>query len=631
MAMNFDFSGIATKYDVKCADGLTIKRGAFKHCDGKKVPLVWSHRHDGPKSVLGYAILQHRDDDVACYCSLNDSDEGKDARIRVEHGDLDALSVYANHLRKNGSDVVYGDIKEVSLCIAGANPSAHIDHVVLAHGEESESEAIIYTDEYIDERPGELYELSHYDDEDDEDSDYDLDDEEDDDEDDDEDDAENDLEHADDDATVQDILDAMTDEERAVALFMYELGKKEGANGDSVKHSDEGGNEDMNVFDKKEIKSSELRHADMLKEDEAKIFDYMKSHSTTFKDALKHCAMERAATLSHDDGDDPTPTPDPYGVNDIDFLFPDFKAVQDTPVWIKRDTTWVDKFMNATRKVPFSKIKSMAADITEDEARAKGYIKGNLKKEEVFSLLKRTTESCTVYKKQKIDRQDLIKIKSFNFVGWLNQEMTMMLHEEIARACLVGDGRLNSSDDKIPEDHIRPIWTDSDLFAVKVPITVAQNMSASAKAEALIDGAIRARKLYKGTGKPTMYTTEDDLTEMLLIKDGIGHRLYKNEEELATTLRVKEIVTVPVMENLTRTVDNVVHTLGAIIVNPADYTIGADEGGKITSFEQFDIDYNQQKYLKEGDCSGALTIPYSALVVEYVPASNNNNNQQPAG
>lgn len=619
MAVNFDFSGVATKYDVRCADGLTIRKGAFKHCDGKKVPLVWSHRHDGPKSVLGYAILQHRDNDVACYCSLNGSDEANDARIRVEHGDLDSLSIYANHLRKNGSDVVYGDIKEVSLCIAGANPSAHIDHVVLAHGEESETEAVIYSGEYIDERPGELYEMSQDDDDD------------------------NHIEHAndddegeedDEDETVQDIIDGMDKKERATLLYFYELGKKEGAKSSSVKHSDnnEGGNE-MNVFDKKENGNrTELMHTDMLKADEEKIFDYMKSHGTTFKDAVKHCAAERAATLAHDDGDG-SDTTTPYGITDIDFLFPDYKAVQDTPVWIKRDTTWVDKFMNATRKVPFSKIKSMAADITEDEARAKGYIKGNRKTEEVFSLLKRTTDSCTVYKKQKIDRQDLIKIKSFNFVGWLNQEMTAMLYEEIARACLVGDGRLSSSDDKIPEDHIRPIYTDNDLFSVKVPVTITSNMTASAKAEALVDAAIRARKLYKGTGKPTMYTTEDDLTEMLLIKDGIGHRLYKNEDELATTLRVKEIVTVPVMEGLTRTTDGYVYTLSAIIVNPNDYTNGSDEGGKVTSFEQFDIDLNQQKYLKEADCSGALTIPYSALVIEYKSAANNNSDddQEPSG
>lgn len=630
MAVNFDFSGVATRYDVKCADGLTIRRGAFKHCDGKKVPLVWSHRHnDGPKAVLGYAILQHANDQVNCYCSLNESTEGKDARIRVEHGDLDALSIYANHLRKDGNDVTYGDIKEVSLCIAGANPSAHIDHVMLAHGEESESEAVIYSGEYIDERPGELYEISHDDDEDDEDED--SEDEEYDDDDDDE-----EMEHAEmkkEDATVQDILDGMTDEERAVTLYFYELGKKEAAKGNSVKQSDEGGNE-MNVFDKKSQKNDAvLAHTDMLKADEEKIFNYMKSHSTTFQDAVKHCAMERAATLAHDD--DPEPTPEQtYGVKDIDFLFPDYKAVQDTPVWVKRDTTWVDKFMGAARHVPFSRIKSMAADITADEARAKGYVKGNLKTEEVFALLKRTTESCTVYKKQKIDRQDMIKIKSFGFVGWLNQEMTMMLHEEIARAALVGDGRVAGTDDKIPEDHIRPIYTDDSFFSVKVPVTVTGSMTASAKAEALIDAAIRARKQYKGTGKPTMFTTEDNLTEMLLIKDGIGHRLYKNEEELATTLRVKEIVPVPVMENLVRAnVSGYDYELACIIVNPYDYTFGADQGGQITSIEQFDIDYNQQKYLKEGDCSGALTMPYSALVVEYKSETNNSNDddQQPAG
>lgn len=618
MGINFDFSGIATKYGVRCSDGLTIRRGAFKHCDGKKVPLVWSHRHDGPKQVLGYAILQHRDDDVACYCSLNDSTEGKDARIRVEHGDLDSLSIYANHLEKNGNNVIYGDIKEVSLCIAGANPSAHIEHVVLAHGEENESEAVIYSGEYIDERPGELYELSHEDDDEDDDLDPEMDDDDDTDEDEDE-----NMSHADEDRSVQDVIDGMDDEERATLLYFYELGKKEGAKSNEVKHSDEGGNE-MNVFDKKDRKSAVLSHADMLKADEEKIFNYMKSHSTTFQDAVK--AIAATHVLKHDDepgddsGDDTEETT-PYGISDIEFLFPDFKNVQETPVWVKRDTTWVDEFMGAARHVPFSKIKSMAADITADEARAKGYIKGNRKTEEIFSLLKRTTESCTVYKKQKIDRQDMIKIKSFGFVGWLNQEMTLMLHEEIARAALVGDGRLNSSDDKIPEDHIRPIWTDDTFFSVNVPITVAANATEQAKAEALIDSAIRARKNYKGTGKPTMFTTEDALTEMLLIKDGVGHRLYKDEAELATAMRVKKIVTVPVMENQTRTVDGDTHTLVAIIVNPYDYTFGSDDGGKITSFEQFDIDYNQQKYLKEGDCSGALVTPYSALILEYVPAA----------
>ena len=376
----------------------------------------------------------------------------------------------------------------------------------------------------------------------------------------------------------------------------------------------------MNVFDKKETKKSdELRHLDLLKADESAIFSYMKNHSTTFKDAvnqiaLRHADDEPAAGA----GDDPvTPT---YGITDIEYLFPDFKAVQDTPIWVKRDTNWVDKFMGSSRHVPFSRIKSLAADITHDDARAKGYVKGNMKTEEVFSLLRRTTESCVVYKKQKIDRQDAVKIKSFGFVAWLNQEMTMMLEEEIARAALVSDGRTAGTDDKIPEDHIRPIWTDDAFYAPKVAVTTAQNMTAQAKAEALIDAAIRARKQYKGTGNPTMFTTEDELTEMLLIKDGVGHYLYKSVSELATTLRVKEIVTVPVMESKTRTVSGVTHTLAAIIVNPYDYTFGSDDGGRITSFEQFDIDYNQQKYLKEGICSGALTVPYSALVLEYVPA-----------
>lgn len=627
MAINFDFSGVATKYDVVCSDGLTIKKGAFKHCDGKKVPLVWSHNHSGPSSVLGYAILHHNDDEVISYCSFNDSKEGNDARLRVEHGDLDSLSIYANHLKKNGNDVIYGDIKEVSLCIAGANPSAHIDHVMLAHGEECETEAIVYSGEYIDERPGELYEMTHDDAEEDE-EDEDMIDEN----------LQDDIAQADDDdegRSVQDVIDDMDDEERAALLYFYELGKKEGSSSkgtnnksEEVKHSDEGGKE-MNVFDKKESKSAVLSHADMLKADEEKIFNYMKSHSTTFQDALKHCAAERRDEyLAHDDEPaDPSnpsnddPTPQTYGVRDLDYLFPDFKAVQDTPVWVKRDTTWVDKFMSAARHVPFSRIKSLAADITADEARAKGYTKGNRKTEEVFSLLKRQTESCTVYKKQKIDRQDMIKIKSFGFVGWLNQEMTMMLNEEIARAALVSDGRLGSSDDKIPEDHIRPIWTDDDFYSVKIDVTTSNNMTAQAKAEALIDAAIRGRKQYKGSGKPTMFTTEDELTEMLLIKDGVGHYLYKSEAELATALRVKEIITVPVMENKTRTADNKTRTLAAIIVNPYDYTFGSDDGGKITSFEQFDIDYNQQKYLKEGDCSGALTVPYSALVLEYVPAA----------
>lgn len=624
MGINFDFSGTATKYGVKCADGLTIRKGAFKHCDGKKVPLVWSHNHGDPSYVLGNAILHHQDNEVLCYCSLNNSKEAQDARIRIEHGDLDSLSICANHLRKDGSDVTYGDIKEVSLCIAGANPSAHIEHIMLAHGEESETEAVIYSGEYIDERPGELYELEQNDPDDDDDEE---------DEDDMDENLEDDIAHADkdDDRTVQDVLDDMSDEERTVALYFYELGKKEGSgkkesdnkSTEEVKHSDEGGNE-MNVFDKKENKNDTvLAHADLLKADESKIFAYMKNHSTTFKDAVNAMALTHADD-EPSGGDTPSgddPAPQTYGIKDIEYLFPEFKAVQDTPVWVKRDTTWVDKFMTATRKVPFSRIKSLAADITKDEARAKGYVKGNKKTEEVIEMLRRTTESCVVYKKQKIDRQDAVKIKSFGFVAWLNQEMTIMLEEEIARAALVTDGRSSVSDDKIPEDHIRPIWTDDDTYSVKISVATAQNMNAQAKAEALIDAAIRARKQYKGTGKPTMFTTEDDLTEMLLIKDGVGHYLYKSEAELATTLRVKEIVTVPVMENLTRTVSNVTHTLAAIIVNPYDYTFGSDDGGRITSFEQFDIDYNQQKYLKEGICSGALTVPYSALVLEYVPAA----------
>lgn len=598
----YDFHGWATRNDLRCSDGRIIRRDAFKHCDGKIVPLVWNHRHDDPTNVLGHALLENREDGVYAYCAFNDSEAGKAARLLVEHGDISALSIFANGLKQDGSNVLHGDIKEVSLVLAGANPGASIANVI-RHGETVEDEADIYTGEdFIVGMEEDKKNIEH--------SDSDM---------------KEKKEVDSDDKTVADVLKTFTPDQQKVlyqlvtdALAAKDEAKDEAqdeAQDETNEKKDEnnknGGNNTMkhNVFDNSEQNENVLQHDDF----QAIISDAKRYGS--MREAFENYAKDHDVDIN-----ELTHSAD-YGIENIGYLFSDDKAVTREPIMVSRNMDWVAKFTNSVRHTPFSRIKSLFANITEDDARAKGYIKGNVKKEEVFTLLKRSTTPTTVYKKQKIDRDDVIDIVDFDVVAWLKREMRVMLDEEIARAALVGDGRVSSSDDKIDPIHIRPIWTDDDFYTIKQTVSVAPSDNESTIAKNFIKQCIKARKNYKGSGNPTLYTTEDMLTDMLLLEDTTGRVIYESTAKLATTLRVKEIVTVPVMENLTRTDDNSkVHTLLGIIVNPYDYTIGADKGGAVNMFDDFDIDYNQQKYLIETRCSGALTLPYSAIAVEKVSA-----------
>ena len=574
---NYDFSGWATRANIKCSDGRTIMKNAFKDNDGMTVPLVWNHDHNDPLNVLGHALLENREDGVYAYCTFNDTESGQAAKNLVEHGDVNQLSIYANKLKQQGGNVIHGAIKEVSLVLAGANPEAYIDNII-RHGEESEEEAIIYSGEDIT--------LSHSDEDTSED---DLKHADDNKENKEESTVANEVKHADSEKTVADVLNKLTEEQKKVVFGM--LGKVlEDANVSYEDENDEGGN-DMkhNVFDNDNNEQENvLSHSDM---------------ETIISDAKRYGSMKESF-LAH---------ADEYGITNIDYLFPEEKSLNNPPEFIKRDMGWVSRVMNGVHHTPFSRIKSMFADITEDEARAKGYIKGNLKKEEVFSLLKRTTTPTTIYKKQKMDRDDVVDITDFDVIAWLKSEMRMMLDEEIARAILVGDGRLASSDDKINEQNIRPIWKDEDLYTIKSLVTVPSDGNL---AEEFIDQAVRAMKDYKGSGSPVAFMTDEMLTECLLLKDTNKHRLYKSADEVATAMRVSSIVTVPVMEGLTRTSGSDTLELKALIVNLNDYNVGADKGGAINMFDDFDIDYNQQKYLIETRCSGALIKPYSAIALE---------------
>ena len=567
METNFDFCGWATRNDLKCSDGRVIRKDAFKHNDGQKVPLVWNHQHNSQDEVLGHAILENREEGVYAYCSFNDSDSGKTAKILVQHGDIDALSIYANQLQQQGPNVMHGNIREVSLVLAGANPGAFIESV-LKHDEESDEECIIYTGENID--------LAHADKEPEKkEEDEKVDNKE--------------------DKTIGEVFETLTEEQKTAVYAMLEK---------ALEHSDEE-EEPKNNNDEED---NTMKHN--LFDDETKKDENVLSHDameTIIADGKRYGSLKESF-LAH---------AQEYGIDNIDYLFPEAKSLNTPPDFIKREMGWVQKVMSGTHHTPFSRIKSMFADITEDDARAKGYIKGKLKKEEVFSLLKRTTTPTTIYKKQKLDRDDVIDITDFDVVAWLKSEMRMMLDEEIARAILVGDGRLASSDDKINESNIRPIWKDEDLYNIKSTIEVDAAATADQKAKAFIRACIKSRKNYKGSGDPTLYTTEDVVTDCLLLEDMNGRVIYDTMEKLRTALRVKEIVTVPVMEGLTRTNDEgeTLNLMG-IIVNLTDYNVGADKGGAINMFDDFDIDYNQQKYLIETRCSGALIKPFSAISLE---------------
>ena len=556
----YDFCGWATKNDIKCTDGRVIRRDAFKHCDGQRVPLVWNHQHNAPEDVLGWAELHNQPEGVYTYGSFNETEGGQQAKALVEHGDITGLSIYANQLQQSGCDVIHGTIREVSLVLAGANKGARIE-AVLEHADNDYAE---YDDAQI--FSGENIELYH---------------------------AEETTEKKEDttvakengDKTIKDVIDTMNEEQKN-ALYAVVAAA---LNDEGDDNNDEEDSADMkhNVFEG-DTPENTLTHSEMKV-----MFDDMRRYGSLKDSVAAHSAE--------------------YGIEQIDWLFPEPKTQSTTPEFIKRETGWVPKVMNGVHHTPFSRIKSMFADITEDDARAKGYMKGNLKKDEVFTLLKRTTTPTTIYKKQKMDRDDVIDITDFEVVSWLKSEMRMMLDEEIARAILVGDGRNSSSDDKINEQNIRPIVSDAELYTIRKKVTVKTSATDAEKAKALIRASVKSRKDYRGSGEPTLFTTEDWLTEMLLLEDTTGRIIYDTTEKLKSALRVKEIVTVPVMEGVKGVGGG---DLMGIIVNLADYNIGADKGGAINMFEDFDIDYNQQKYLIETRCSGALTKPYSAIALE---------------
>ena len=618
--MDYDFCGWATRNDLKCSDGRIIRRNAFIGNDGQTVPLVWNHDHTDPYRVIGHALLENRPEGVYAFGKFNETDLGKTAKIYVEHGDITAMSIYANQLQQQGPNVMHGNIRELSLVLAGANPGAFIEDVI-KHGDDSgDGEARIYTgydielyhtdnmdkkenkevnpnmpgsneektigeilDELTDEQKEAVYALIGQaledagvgDDEED-------------------------MSHADmSDATIGEIFDTLTDDQYDAVCAVI---------GEALEHSEmddeeydedyddeefEGGNEDMkhNVFDNDEMYGGDvLSHAEM----------------TAIIEDAQRCGSLKEAVLAH-------------GINQIDLLFPDAQSVTDVPGFIKRDDGWVTKVLDTVHHTPFARIKSIFADITPDEARAKGYIKGKKKLEEVFAMLKRQTGPTTIYKKQKIDRDDLLDITDFNVIAWLKSELRMMLNEELARAILVGDGRTALSEDKIKEDCIRPIWTDDDLYTVKYEVSVSENVTADERAREFIKASVKSRKEYKGSGNPDMYMSEDLLTDCLLIEDKNGRVIYDSVEKLAAALRVRSIVSVPVMENLKRTVKEKEHTLAGIYVNLSDYNVGTDKGGEVNMFDDFDLDYNQQKYLMESRCSGALIKPYSAVAIEFVP------------
>ena len=557
MKNKYDFSGWATKNNLRCSDGRTILKDAFKHNDGQTVPLVWNHQHNDPLNVLGHALLENREEGVYAYCKFNDTPAGTNAKMLVQHGDVSALSIYANQLKQQQGNVLHGQIREVSLVLAGANPGAFIDSVI-KHGDDSESEAVIYTGEELEHSDKEVEGVKE------------------------------------DQKTIKDVVDSMTEEQKNVmyALIGQAIDEAKHSDIEEENNNDNNGGEDMkhNVFENGvQNEKDVLTHADV---------------EMIIKDAKRYGSLKESV-LQHADN---------FGITNIDYLFPDAKNLNTPPGFIKRDTGWVATVMNGVSHTPFSRVKSMFADITADEARAKGYIKGNLKKEEVFSLLKRETTPQTIYKKQKLHRDDVIDITSFDVVAWLKAEMRIMLDEEIARAILVGDGRLTSDDDHISEDHIRPIWKEAALYAVNTVLD--HQADADTRAKSFIKAAIKSRKNYKGSGEPTLFCSEDLLTDMLLLEDNNGRVIYESEAKLATALRVKNIITVPVMEGLNREVSGNRRDLLGIIVNLRDYNVGADKGGAVSMFEDFDIDYNAQKYLIETRCSGALIKPYSAIVIE---------------
>lgn len=664
MSKKFDCSGWATRADMLCSDGRTIRKNAFEECDGKTVPVVWNHEHNDPNAVLGHALLENRDNGVYAFITFNDTDAGQNAKLLVQHKDVDRLSIYADKLKQRCGDVIHGIIREVSLVLAGANPGAVID-TVMAHGENSEEEGIIYSGEFIENVDSFIHA--------------------------DKDDSKNETIPKDDNTndkkgepemaeetkktkdtptenngkkTVAEVFNTLTDEQKTVIYALIgqaldEAGIKQDKTDDNdknnskteMKHSKDAAAEEdgsdseetvADVFNTLTDKQKTVVYAmigqaledagvdvDEDQEDDEKneggnktmkrnIFD--QETNTQDQEVLSHSEMVEILNEAKRNGS-LADTVLQHGITNIDYMFPDAKTIDTVPGFIKREDAWVAKVMSGVHNTPFSRVKSIFANITADEARAKGYVKGNQKKDEVFAMLKRTTTPTTVYKKQKLDRDDMVDITDFDVVAWLKSEMRMMLDEELARAILVGDGRGSSAEDKINEQNIRPIWTDEDVYTVKAEIPITKSTTDDEKAKAFIKACIRSRKNYKGSGNPIMFMSEDMLTNCLLLEDVNGRVIYDTVEKLATTLRVKEIVAVPVMEDLKRVKATNTHILGGIYVNLNDYNVGADKGGAVNMFDDFDIDYNQQKYLIETRCSGAMVKPYGAVAIEFVVAT----------
>lgn len=591
--VNFDYdcSGWATKANVRCYDGLVIAQDAFKECSGKVVPMVYNHDHSNVDNVIGHCLLENRPGGVYCYAKFNDTDTGKTARQCVESGDLSAFSIFANGLKKVGSTVKHGFIREVSLVLAGCNPGALIDEVVKHSADEDYEggEAFIYNEDGLslthgmDPEGNPLEDLTHSADSGDAVTDDKA--------------TQEEAKMADEKnegKTLEQVYNSMTDEQKECchALVGLTLEEKEGGNNDDGEEDD---TVKQNVFDK-DTNATVLKHSI---EEINNVVKTAKSHGT-MKAAFEDAGMD-SDELAH-------------SIDNIDWLFPEDHLLDTTPRIIDKPDDWVSVVMGAVHHIPFSRFKSMFADLTEEDASAKGYFKGNFKKEEVFGLLRRSTSPTTVYKKQKLDRDDVIDITSFDVVAWLKQEMRLKLNRELALAYLLGDGRLAASEDKIDENCIRPVFNDSDLFTIKVQCKTTGLTTVEDKYKALIKQILRSRKEYRGSGTPTLFTTEDALTEMLLLEDGIGHPLYADEAALARKLRVKNIVTIPEMEGRKGAKGG---DLVCLIVNLADYTVGADKGGAVSMFDDFDIDFNAQKYLIETRCSGALTTPFSAMAVEW--------------
>lgn len=591
--VNFDYdcSGWATKANVRCYDGLVIAQDAFKECSGKVVPMVYNHDHSNVDNVIGHCLLENRPGGVYCYAKFNDTDTGKTARQCVESGDLSAFSIFANGLKKVGRTVKHGFIREVSLVLAGCNPGALIDEVVKHSADEDYEggEAFIYNEDGLslthgmDPEGNPLEDLTHSADSGDAVTDDEA--------------TQEEAKMADEKnegKTLEQVYNSMTDEQKECchALVGLALEEKEGGNNDDGEEDD---TVKQNVFDK-DTNATVLKHS-------------IEEINNVVKTAKSHGTMKAAFEDAGIDSDELA-----HSIDNIDWLFPEDHLVDTTPRIIDKPDDWVSVVMGAVHHIPFSRFKSMFADLTEEDARAKGYFKGNFKKEEVFGLLRRSTSPTTVYKKQKLDRDDVIDITSFEVVAWLKQEMRLKLNRELALAYLLGDGRLAASEDKIDENCIRPVFNDSDLFTIKVQCKTTGLTTVEDKYKALIKQILRSRKEYRGSGTPTLFTTEDALAEMLLLEDGIGRPLYADEAALARTLRVKNIVTIPEMEGRKGAKGG---DLVCLIVNLADYTVGADKGGAVSMFDDFDIDFNAQKYLIETRCSGALTIPFSAMAVEW--------------